>query len=114
MKLLVTGAAGFVGRHLTHHLKHVGHDVLGLVHPNDYHDGIALDGVDVIEAADRDTMPKLHNLVWLAFAAVIDKLHFPGGITHGRRCLSRKYSVQERVDGNRLTDAVTVDCRAVD
>ncbi len=52
MRCLVTGAAGFVGRHLTYQLKHIGHDVLGLVHPNDYHDGISLDGVDVIEGAD--------------------------------------------------------------
>jgi GDP-4-dehydro-6-deoxy-D-mannose reductase len=36
MRALVTGAAGFVGRHLTDHLQSVGHDVSGLVHPSDH------------------------------------------------------------------------------
>ena len=52
MRSLVTGAAGFVGRHLTLHLKGLGHEVLGLVHPSEHHDGISLEGVDRIEAAD--------------------------------------------------------------
>ena len=39
MRALVTGAAGFVGRHLTAHLKEEGHDVFGLVHPSEQNDG---------------------------------------------------------------------------
>ncbi|TDI41549.1 MAG: NAD-dependent epimerase/dehydratase family protein [Acidobacteria bacterium] len=39
MRALVTGAAGFVGRHLTAHLKEEGHDVFGLVHPSEESDG---------------------------------------------------------------------------
>lgn len=35
MRALVTGAAGFVGRHLTAHLLSLGHEVGGLVHPTD-------------------------------------------------------------------------------
>ncbi len=35
MRALVTGAAGFVGRHLTAHLLAQGHEVGGLVHPSD-------------------------------------------------------------------------------
>ena len=35
MRVLVTGAAGFVGRHLTAHLKEGGRDVFGLVHPSE-------------------------------------------------------------------------------
>ena len=35
MRALVTGAAGFVGRHLTTHLLSQGHEVSGLVHPTD-------------------------------------------------------------------------------
>ena len=52
MRSLVTGAAGFVGRHLTRHLKDRGHEVSALVHPSEYHDDIALDGVVAIESAD--------------------------------------------------------------
>jgi GDP-4-dehydro-6-deoxy-D-mannose reductase len=36
MRALVTGAAGFVGRHLTAHLKSAGDEVAGLVHPSDH------------------------------------------------------------------------------
>jgi GDP-4-dehydro-6-deoxy-D-mannose reductase len=35
VRALVTGAAGFVGRHLTKHLLSQGHEVSGLVHPTD-------------------------------------------------------------------------------
>jgi len=35
VRALVTGAAGFVGRHLTTHLLSQGHEVSGLVHPTD-------------------------------------------------------------------------------
>lgn len=36
MRALVTGAAGFVGRHLTRHLLSCGHHVFALVHPSEY------------------------------------------------------------------------------
>lgn len=52
MRCLVTGAAGFVGRHLTRHLKDEGHEVSGLVHPSELEDGKLLEGVDAVEAAD--------------------------------------------------------------
>lgn len=38
MKILVTGAAGFVGSHVSHSLLDDGHDVLGLDNFNDYYD----------------------------------------------------------------------------
>ena len=49
---LVTGAAGFVGRHLTRHLKDRGHVVSALVHPSEHHEELVLDGVTAIESAD--------------------------------------------------------------
>jgi GDP-4-dehydro-6-deoxy-D-mannose reductase len=52
VKSLVTGAAGFVGRHLTRHLKDRGHVVSGLVHPSEYDEDLVLDGVTAIESAD--------------------------------------------------------------
>ena len=38
MKILVTGAAGFIGSHLVHHLVARGDQVLGLDSINDYYD----------------------------------------------------------------------------
>lgn len=52
MRCLVTGAAGFVGRHLTLHLNGRGHDVSGLVHPSEFHSDFSIEGVKRVEAAD--------------------------------------------------------------
>ncbi len=38
MKYLVTGAAGFIGFHLTKRLCEQGHDVVGIDNLNDYYD----------------------------------------------------------------------------
>ncbi len=38
MKILVTGAAGFIGFHLANQLTKLGHDVIGLDNLNDYYD----------------------------------------------------------------------------
>lgn len=37
MKILVTGASGFIGSHTCERLKHLGHDVIGLDNFNDYY-----------------------------------------------------------------------------
>ena len=52
VKSLVTGAAGFVGRHLTRHLHDCGQVVSALVHPSEYREDLVLDGVTAIESAD--------------------------------------------------------------
>ncbi len=57
MRALVTGAAGFVGRHLTAHLKEKGHDVFGLVHPSEQHDGpsgIPVSAADLLDGVRGD------------------------------------------------------------
>lgn len=48
MRALVTGAAGFVGRHLTSHLVARGHDVVGLVHPSDGGPGLLGENVEIV------------------------------------------------------------------
>jgi GDP-4-dehydro-6-deoxy-D-mannose reductase len=56
MRSLVTGAAGFVGRHLTADLLSRGHRVAGIVHPTDIGtpklgDGVALSVLDILDDA---------------------------------------------------------------
>lgn len=38
MKILVTGAAGFIGYHLARRLSEAGHEVVGIDSLNDYYD----------------------------------------------------------------------------
>ncbi|NJW55871.1 NAD-dependent epimerase/dehydratase family protein, partial [Salinimicrobium oceani] len=38
MKILITGAAGFIGYHLTYRLIKEGYEVIGLDNINDYYD----------------------------------------------------------------------------
>ena len=38
MKILVTGAAGFIGYHLSKNLLKLGHNVVGIDNVNDYYD----------------------------------------------------------------------------
>ncbi len=47
MRALVTGAAGFVGRHLTSYLLGLRHEVAGLVHPDDGGAGLLGDDVEI-------------------------------------------------------------------
>jgi GDP-4-dehydro-6-deoxy-D-mannose reductase len=56
MRSLVTGAAGFVGRHLTADLLSRGHRVAGIVHPTDrggerLGEGVALSVLDILDDA---------------------------------------------------------------
>jgi GDP-4-dehydro-6-deoxy-D-mannose reductase len=47
VRALVTGAAGFVGRHLTSYLLARGHEVAGLVHPSDGGAGLLGENVEI-------------------------------------------------------------------
>ena len=38
MRFLVTGAAGFIGYHVSERLLHAGHQVVGIDNLNDYYD----------------------------------------------------------------------------
>ena len=68
MKILVTGAAGFIGSHLVHHLVERGDEVLGLDSINDYYDvkpkhgRLNRDGIDVssIEYGKSKYFQKAH------------------------------------------------------
>ncbi len=60
MKFLITGAAGFIGFHLSKRLLEMGHDVVGLDNLNDYY-SVALknDRLDILRAYDLFTFVKL-------------------------------------------------------
>lgn len=59
-KTLITGAAGFTGRHLSRHLAGMGHEVHGLVHtPPDR----AVDGVAALHAADLADLDAMRAVI---------------------------------------------------
>ncbi|MEC9302819.1 MAG: NAD-dependent epimerase/dehydratase family protein [Bacteroidota bacterium] len=61
-KILVTGAAGFIGFHLVKHLIKLGHDVIGLDNISDYYD-INLKFARLEQLGiNRDNASKFHNL----------------------------------------------------
>lgn len=64
MKVLVTGAAGFIGSHAAERLKHLGHEVIGLDNFSPYYNvalkelnekALKAKGVDVVNADLRET-----------------------------------------------------------
>jgi GDP-4-dehydro-6-deoxy-D-mannose reductase len=61
MRALVTGAAGFVGRHLVEHLLSEGDEVLGLVHPSDHARGTLRAGVEerVVDILDDAALERV-------------------------------------------------------
>jgi UDP-glucuronate 4-epimerase len=74
-RYLVTGAAGFIGSHVSHRLLDDGHDVVGLDNLNDYYDvtlkearlarltprgGFTFERLDI---ADRDAMPRFFERI---------------------------------------------------
>ena len=52
MRSLITGAAGFVGRHLARHLTECGHTVGGLVHPTERDEDLTPYGVGEVACVD--------------------------------------------------------------
>lgn len=72
-KVLITGAAGFIGFHLANHLTSLGNQVLGIDNFNDYYDPslkrtraqeLKKAGVEILELdiADKDWSQKIPNL----------------------------------------------------
>jgi UDP-glucose 4-epimerase len=72
MKILVTGAAGFIGRHLLPALAAAGHDPYGLARPDqvdDLHGGVAV-VCDLGVPIRADSLPRVEAVVHLAQANV--------------------------------------------
>ena len=56
MKILVTGAAGFIGFHLSKKLMDAGHEVVGLDNVNDYYDvNLKNKRLDILSKYDKFT-----------------------------------------------------------
>lgn len=87
MKILVTGAAGFIGYHLCEKLSSLGHEIIGLDNINDYYDvnlkyarlsnlGVSQDAIQYnkklsgrsgfsflkLDIVDKDNLPKLFDI----------------------------------------------------
>ncbi len=73
MRMLVTGALGFVGRHLTEHLLTCDHEVLKIVHPAEYMEAVAFYSEDNVVGCDLLDHSKL--------AAIVEELQ-PDAIFH--------------------------------
>ena len=71
MKILVTGAAGFIGFHVSKNLVENGHDVVGLDNINDYYDQelkfsrLNLLGIERKEAAEYNLITKNKNFKFI-------------------------------------------------
>ena len=84
MRCLVTGAAGFVGRHLVEHLRQRGHRVTGTIHPQipepkPTGEGVELVAADILEAGKLDEVFALARPDWVfhlaAFSNPQDSRH---------------------------------------
>jgi UDP-glucuronate 4-epimerase len=93
MKILVTGAAGFIGFHTTQKLLQAGHEVTGVDIINDYYDQnlkkqrLANLGISVAGFSQQHCTSELYNnfnfyLIDLADAPAVEKIIKQHGITH--------------------------------
>lgn len=74
MKILVTGAAGFIGSHLAEQLVDLGHDVIGLDNFSDYY-AIELKHVNAADLAEKGIPIYKLDLVKDDLTAVLEGVH---------------------------------------
>jgi dihydroflavonol-4-reductase len=89
MKVLVTGAGGFLGRHVVRELLAAGHEVRALVRRSAAPEGVELWPLD-LEAAIHDPRPLKDEALWRGVEAV---LHLAGLVSRDRRDTARMYRI---------------------
>jgi len=89
MKVLVTGAGGFLGRHVVQSLLNAGHEVRALVRSSAAPQGVEPWTVD-LEAAIHDPTPLQDDALWRDVEVV---LHLAGLVSRDRRDTARMYRI---------------------
>lgn len=97
MRILITGAAGFIGFHLARRLLKDGHEVIGIDNLNNYYDPALKEArLKVIEGAPGASSFRFHKLD-LADAAGLEKLFAQYSFTHVMNLAAQagvRYSLQ--------------------
>ena len=111
MKILITGAAGFIGMHVSKALLDRGDEVIGIDNLNDYYEvQLKLDRLKQIERYDKFTFIKMHIAVCEATEALFQEHRIEVPVMAWRDRLWLRLSAQvynEMADFERLSTVIS-------
>lgn len=109
MKFMVTGAAGFIGSHVSKRLLDAGHQVVGIDNLNDYYDvNLKLARLDLLKSGNF-TFHKMELADREAMAALFASEKFER-VIHLAAQAGVRYSLEIRTRMRMLTWSVTLTC----